>query len=47
MFEDKFSFSDFIQNLPMANGINTFIGEENILPYLKDYTIILKRVNID
>jgi transcriptional regulator of heat shock response len=47
MLEDKFSFSKFIQNFPIVDGINIFIWEENILPYLKDYTIILKSVRID
>jgi transcriptional regulator of heat shock response len=47
MLEDKFNFSNFIQNFPITEWINLFIWEENILPYLKDYTIILKQVNID
>jgi len=47
MLEDKFNFSNFIENFPITEGINLFIWEENILPYLKDYTIILKQVNID
>lgn len=47
MLEDKFNFSNFIQNFPINHGINIFIWEENILPYLRDYTIILKQVNID
>ena len=47
MLDDKFNFSSFIQNFPINEGINLFIWEENILQYLKDYTIILKQVNID
>jgi hypothetical protein len=47
MLEDKFSFSKFITSFPFSNGINLFIWEENILPFLKDYTIIIKQVNID
>ena len=47
MLEDKFHFRDFITSFPINNWINLFIGEENILPFLKDYTIILKQVNID
>jgi transcriptional regulator of heat shock response len=47
MLEDKFSFSKFIKSFPIHNQINIFIWEENILPFLKDYTIILKQVNID
>ncbi|MDD2871582.1 MAG: hypothetical protein PHS49_06340 [Candidatus Gracilibacteria bacterium] len=47
MLEDKFSFIKFIKSFPTNHGINLFIGEENILPFLKDYTIILKQVNIN
>jgi len=47
MLEDKFNFSKFITSFPLNNWINLFIGEENILPFLKDYTIIVKQVNID
>lgn len=47
MLEDKFSFSKFITSFPLSNWINLFIWEENILPFLKDYTIIIKQVNID
>jgi len=47
MLEDKFNFMKFIQNFPINSGVNIFIWEENILPYLKDYTIILKPVKID
>ncbi len=47
MLEDKFAFSKFVKSFPINNWINLFIWEENILPFLKDYTIILKQVNID
>ncbi|QFR38942.1 hypothetical protein A9Q91_01775 [Candidatus Gracilibacteria bacterium 28_42_T64] len=47
ILEDKFAFSKFIQELPKQEGINLFIGEENILPFLKDYTMILKPIVID
>ena len=47
MLESKFNFSNFITNFPLQNWINIFIWEENILPYLKDYTIILKQIIID
>lgn len=47
MLEDKFSFSKFIKSFPINTGINLFIWEENILPFLKDYTIIVKQVNIN
>jgi len=47
MLEDKPNFSSFISGFPIRAGVNTFIWEENILPYLKDYTIILKPIEID
>jgi transcriptional regulator of heat shock response len=47
MLEDKPNFSSFITGFPIKPGVNIFIWEENILPYLKDYTIILKPVEID
>jgi transcriptional regulator of heat shock response len=47
MLEDKFSFSKFIKWFPLNHQINVFIWEENILPFLKDYTIIIKQVIID
>jgi len=47
MLEDKTNFSEFITNFPVHEGVNIFIGEENILPYLKDYTIILKPIQIE
>lgn len=47
MLEDKKNFSNFIENFPIHAGVNIFIGEENILPYLKDYTIILKPLQIE
>jgi len=47
MLEDKPNFSSFISGFPIKSWVNIFIGEENILPYLKDYTIILKPIEID
>jgi len=47
MLEDKPSFTNFIQGFPKRHGVNVYIWEENILPYLKDYTIILKAIEID
>lgn len=46
MIEDKKSFINFINEQHFANWINTFIWEENIIPFLKDYTIIVKNINI-
>ncbi len=47
MLEDKINFREFISSFPLTDWINLYIWEENILPFLKDYTIILKQVNID
>lgn len=47
MLEDKPNFSSFITGFPNKAGVNIYIWEENILPYLKDYTIILKPIEID
>lgn len=47
MLESKPSFSAFISNFSLRAGVNILIGEENILPYLRDYTIILKWLEID
>ena len=47
MLEDKPNFSSFIAGFPNRSGVNIYIWEENILPYLKDYTIILKPIEID
>lgn len=47
MLDDRYSFSRFLQELPKTWDINIFIWEENIIPFLKDYTIIFKEVIID
>ena len=47
MLEDKFNFASFIEELPKNNNINVLIWEENILPFLKNYTIIFKEVIIN
>lgn len=47
MLEDKHNFIRFIASLPLQSWVNIFIGEENIIQFLKDYTIILKPVIID
>lgn len=47
MIEDKRNFRNFISSFPICDGVNIFIGEENILPYLRDYTIILKPILVD
>ena len=47
MLEDKFNFMAFIEKFPLQNWVNVFIWEENLLPFLKDYTIILKKIKVD
>jgi len=47
MLEDKNNFIKFVEDFPIQDWVNVFIGEENILPYLKDYTIILKPIQIE
>ncbi len=47
MLEDKPNFSKFIEDFPKQDGINIFIWEENYLPFLRDYTIVLKPIEID
>lgn len=46
ILDDKNSFIKFIQNFSLNNKVNVFIWEENILSFLKDYTIIIKKVII-
>ena len=47
MLDDKDSFLNFIKSFPINSSIDVFIWEENILPFLRDYTIIIKKVYID
>lgn len=47
MLEDKFNFIEFVNNFPINPWVNIFIWEENIIPFLKNYTIILKPIKID
>lgn len=47
MLEDKMSFMKFISDFPLNSGLNVLIGEENILPYLRDYSLIIKALHID
>ncbi|MDD3302885.1 MAG: hypothetical protein PHN31_04965 [Candidatus Gracilibacteria bacterium] len=47
MLEDKKNFVNFIKSLPIGQGVSVFIGEENIIPFLKDYTIIMKPIIIN
>lgn len=45
MIEEKKNFINFIKNHQINPWINVFIWEENIINFLKDYTIILKSLN--
>lgn len=47
MLEEKTSFTKFIYEFPIEYWINVFIWEENILSFLKDYTIIIKKIIIN
>lgn len=47
MLEDKNNFIKFISSLPLQEWVNIFIWEENVIKFLKDYTIIVKPVIID
>lgn len=47
MLEDRTNFINFVKELPISHWVNVFIWEENITPYLKDYTIILKPIIIN
>lgn len=47
MLDEKQNFIKFIKNFDFNSQLNVFIWEENILPFLKDYTIIVKKVTID
>lgn len=47
MLEDKFNFMKFIEDFPLKAWVNVFIWDENILPYLKNYSIIIKPIIID
>ena len=47
MLEDKTSFIKFISSLPLNQWVNVFIWEENIINFLKDYTIIVRPIVIE
>ncbi|MDD5769578.1 MAG: hypothetical protein PHE25_01315 [Candidatus Gracilibacteria bacterium] len=47
MLEDKKSFIEFISSLPLNQGVNIFLGEENVISFLKDYTIIIRPISIN
>lgn len=47
ILEDKVNFTKFILSLPLNEWVNIFIWEENIINFLKDYTIIIRPTIID
>ena len=47
MLEDKKSFTVFIDNMQIWDEVAVYIGEENYVSFLRDYTIIVKKVLID
>jgi len=47
MLEDKHNFIKFINTHNMSLWVNIFIGEENIIPYLKDFSLIIKPLKIN
>lgn len=47
MLEDKKTFIKFISNLPLNHWVNVFVWEENITPFLKDYTIVIRPIQIE
>lgn len=47
MMEDKHNFINFISSLPLSGWINVFIWEENVIQFLKDYTIMVRPLRID
>lgn len=46
MLDERQNFIRFINSHDLNPWINTFIWEENIIPFLKDYTIIIKNFEI-
>lgn len=47
MLEDKKSFIEFISSLPLNQWVNIFLWEENVISFLKDYTIIIRPISIN
>ncbi len=47
MLEDKFNFMNFVDNFETQEWMNIFIWEENMIPFLKDYSIIVKKIIVD
>jgi hypothetical protein len=47
MLEDKNNFIKFVWSLPLNHWVNVFVWEENIIPFLKDFTIIVRPVQVE
>lgn len=46
ILEEKDAFITFLSSLPMSENVNIFIWEETNIPYLKDYTILIRPVKL-
>ncbi len=47
MLEDKNTFTTFVSQLPLSHSTNVFLWEENITPFLHDYSIIIRPISIN
>lgn len=47
MLENKYDFINFISSLPMEMWVNVFIWEENIIQFLKDYSILIRPISVN
>ncbi|MCT4617667.1 MAG: DeoR family transcriptional regulator [Candidatus Gracilibacteria bacterium] len=46
ILEEKNSFIAFIKSLGASEQVSVFVGEENMIAYLKDFSIIIKKINL-
>lgn len=47
VLENKYNFVDLLNSLEVSNKVSVFIGEENIIPDLESYAMIVKKINIE
>jgi len=47
VLENKYNFIDLLNNLDVGNKVSVFIWEENIIPDLESYAMIVKKINIE
>lgn len=47
VLENKYNFIDLLSNLDISNKVSVFIWEENIIPDLESYTMIVKKIEIN